>query len=229
MFENFERLVRNHFKDRFGGSEIIPLHAPLLQNLDFETVTKVMKTTYVSSAGNEVEIFENQIADYLKAPHVVAVVNGTAALHLSLIASGVERLDYVITQAINFVAACNAISYIGADPIFVDIDEQNLSLCPVALENFLETRCYLDTDGNCRLKSDRRKISACIPMHTFGHSAKMMQLSALCEKYNLIVIEDAAEALGSRSADGRFLGSLARFGVLSFNGNKIITTGGGGL
>jgi aminotransferase in exopolysaccharide biosynthesis len=154
-------------------------------------------------------------------------MNGTSALHLSLLLAKVQSTDYVITQALTFVATCNAISYCGAEPIFVDVEQNTLSLSPVALQNFLEDKAFIDDMGICKFKENHRTIRACIPMHTFGHPADMDPIVSVCKKWNLFLIEDAAESLGSMYKN-QHTGTLGSLGALSFNGNKIITSGGGG-
>jgi dTDP-4-amino-4,6-dideoxygalactose transaminase len=172
--------------------------------------------------------FEDLIASYTKSPKAVATVNGTAALHAALILAGVREGDLVVTQALTFVATCNAISYCGAQPVFVDVDRHTLGLSPKALGNWLDEHARLDSDGVCRTKHGQRVIRACVPMHTFGHPCDLDGLSAICAQWGLALVEDAAESLGSLY-HARHTGTFGLLGTLSFNGNKIITTGGGGM
>ena len=158
----------------------------------------------------------------------MATVNGTAALHVSLKLVGVLPGDLVITQALTFVATCNAIHYCGAEPLFIDVDEATLGLSPLALENWLKNHADLDAEGVCIERESRRRITACMPMHTFGHPADLAGLLRVCESWNLSLVEDAAESLGS-FYEGRHTGTFGKIAAVSFNGNKIITTGGGGM
>jgi len=158
----------------------------------------------------------------------VATVNGTAALHAALIMAGVLPCDLVITQALTFVATTNAISYCGASPIFLDVDRKTLGLSEAALEVWLQEFAYLGDDGLCRLKSDHRIIRACVPVHIFGHPVKIDEISLVCKRWGIVLVEDAAESLGTLYKS-QHTGTFGKYGTLSFNGNKIITTGGGGM
>jgi aminotransferase in exopolysaccharide biosynthesis len=158
----------------------------------------------------------------------VAVVNGTEALHLALLLAGVKTGDEVITQPLTFVATANAISYCGALPVFVDVEKSTLGLDPDALADFLETHAHIKEDGYCHNKKTGRRISACVPMHTFGHPCKIDHIVTICKKHHIPVVEDAAEALGS-FYKGQHAGTFGLIGILSFNGNKPVTTGGGGI
>ena len=213
-------------KNLYANHDIIHLHEPILGELEKEYLCDAIDSTFVSSVGPFVEQFEKDIAQLTGAKHAIAINNGTSALHLSLVALGVEPKDAVITQALSFVATANAISYCHAEPIFIDINEQTLSLCPVALENFLLENCKIK-NGYCVLTKSNQKIKACIPMHTFGHPAKIKEILKVCNQWHIKVIEDAAESLGSY-VDDQHTGTFGEVGILSFNGNKIITAGGGG-
>ena len=223
MFERFVDLVR----DIYQTDAFIPLHEPRFVGNEKKYLLDVIDSTFVSSVGPYVGEFEAKIAEYTGARHAIATVNGTAALHVALLLAGVEPGDEVITQAVTFVATCNAIQYCGAEPVFVDVEPATLGICPIALNGFLEAHAERRGDGVYN-KTSGKRIVACLPMHTFGHPCDMVGLLKVCEQYGIALIEDAAEALGSRCND-RHCGTFGRLGVLSFNGNKIITTGGGGM
>ncbi|WAC44803.1 LegC family aminotransferase [Pseudomonas sp. SL4(2022)] len=224
MFDALVQFVREQYRTL----EFIPLHAPVFQGHESGYVQETISSTFVSSVGPFVDRFERDTAAYTGAVRAVATVNGTAALHAALLLAGTERGDLVITQALTFVATCNAIAYCGAEPVFVDVDRYTLGLSPVALQAWLESNARLDDDGTCRDKSSDRRIAACVPMHTFGHPVDLDGLLAVCGRWNLPMVEDAAESLGSLYR-GKHTGVFGLLGTLSFNGNKIITTGGGGM
>ncbi|NMC13439.1 MAG: LegC family aminotransferase [Chloroflexi bacterium] len=206
---------------------IIPLHAPVFRGNEKKYLAECIDTTYVSYVGEFVTRFEEAIAAYTGAKYAVAVVNGTAALQIALIVAGVEENDEVITQPLTFVATANAIRHANAWPVFIDVDHDTLGMSPSALQEFLEENVSIENE--CAVnKSTGRRIKAVVPMHTFGFPCRIDQIIALCRKYNLVVIEDAAESLGS-FYKGKHTGTFGLSGILSFNGNKIITTGGGGM
>jgi aminotransferase in exopolysaccharide biosynthesis len=215
-------------RDYFKTAELVPLHVPVFQGRELEYVTETIKSTFVSSVGTYVDRFEHDVETYTGAPKAVATVNGTSGLHLALRLAGVETGDLVITQPLTFVATCNAISYCGAQPVFVDVDMETLGLSPLALRAWLEENAFVDDDKCCRAIADNRYIKACVPMHTFGHPAKLDELLRICEVWGLTLVEDAAESLGSFYKN-KHTGTYGTIGVLSFNGNKIVTTGGGGM
>lgn len=215
-------------RDLYQTQEFIPLHVPVFIGNEKEYLNQVIDSTFVSSVGAFVDKFEAHTAAFTHSPRAIATVNGTAALHTALHMANVRAGDLVLTQALTFVATCNAIHQLGAQPVFIDIEPQVFGLCPEATRAWLEENAHLDADGQCRHKATGARIQALVPMHTFGHSVQLMELHALCEKWNLCLIEDAAESLGSYY-QGQHTGTIGRFGVLSFNGNKIITTGGGGM
>ena len=224
MFDALIRFVREQYRtDGF-----IPLHAPVFSGREQGYVAQALESTFVSSVGAFVDRFESDIAAYTGSPHAVATVNGTAALHIALKLAGVEPGHLVITQPLTFVATCNAITYCGAEPVFVDVDRHTLGLSSVALEHWLDQHARLDESGRCVTRKDNRVISACVPMHTFGHPVDLDGLMAVCGRWHLTMVEDAAESLGSRYK-GRHTGTFGALGTLSFNGNKVITTGGGGM
>ncbi|CAD6875079.1 LegC family aminotransferase [Methylomonas fluvii] len=223
MFDGFIRLVREIYQTE----QFIPLHEPRFAGNEKQYLLDVIDSTFVSSVGPYVSQFETKIAEYTGAKHAIATVNGTAALHIALLLAGVQPGEEVITQAVTFVATCNAIHYCGAEPVFVDVDASTLGLSPAALAGFLEQFCEHRDDGVYN-KTSGKRIAACLPMHTFGHPCDLAGLIRVCDGYGIPLVEDAAEALGSR-LNGRHCGTFGKLGVLSFNGNKIITTGGGGM
>lgn len=215
-------------RDYFGTNDFIPLHAPVFNGRAKEYVVDAIESTFVSSVGAYVDRFENDMMSYTGSPSAVAAVNGTAALHVCLRLAGVQPGDLVITQPLTFVATCNAIAYCGAEPVFVDVDRHTLGLSPVALDLWLDEHAQVDPDGVCRSKLDGKAIRACVPMHTFGHPADLDGLCEVTARWNIALVEDAAESLGS-FYKGQHTGTFGASGSLSFNGNKIITTGGGGM
>lgn len=215
-------------RDYFGTNDFIPLHRPTFSDRESKYVVDTIKSTFVSSVGGYVDRFENDIAAYTGSSNAVATVNGTAALHIALKLAGVKAGDLVITQPLTFVATCNAIDYCGAEPVFVDVDRQTLGLSAEALQQWLEGNAWLDGDEVCRTQADNRAVRACVPMHTFGHPVDLDGLLCIAHDWNLAVVEDAAESLGS-FYKGQHTGTFGQLGTLSFNGNKIITTGGGGM
>lgn len=214
-------------RELYQSNEFIPLHAPTFQGNELKYVSETIESTFVSSVGKFVDEFERKMEGFTGAAKAVATVNGTAALHAALYMAGVKRGDYVITQALTFVATCNALHHMGAEPIFIDVSKVSLSLCPVALDNYLRENAFSNESG-CFHKTSQRRISAVVPMHTFGHPAELDELVAVCQKWHLSLVEDAAESLGSYYK-GKHTGTIGELGALSFNGNKIITTGGGGM
>ncbi len=223
MFDDFIRLVR----DIYQTNAFIPLHEPRFIGNEKKYLNDVIDSTFVSSVGEYVDRFETQIAQYTGAKYAIAAVNGTAALHIALLLAGVKSGEEVITQSLTFVATCNAIHYCGAEPVFVDVDRATLGLSPSALATFLHEFAE-HRDGAIWNKQTGKRIAACVPMHTFGHPIDMGALLQVCDGFQIPVVEDAAEALGSLYKN-QHCGSFGRLGVLSFNGNKIITTGGGGM
>lgn len=224
MFDALVRFVR----DQYGTNEFIPLHAPVFCGNEKKYVAETIESTFVSSVGAFVDRFEQDMQAFTGSARAVATVNGTAALHIALLLAGVKPGELVITQSLTFVATCNAISYCGAQPVFVDVDRETLGLSPSALEAWLESEAFIDAEGVCRLRSDDRVVRACLPMHTFGHPVALDELMDVCSRWGLALVEDAAESLGS-TYKGRHTGTFGLLGTLSFNGNKVITTGGGGM
>jgi aminotransferase in exopolysaccharide biosynthesis len=213
---------------QYRSNDFIPLHAPLFAGNECDYVVDTIKSTFVSSVGAFVDRFERDVEQYTGSARAVATMNGTAALHMALILAGVSRGDLVLTQPLTFVATCNAIAYCGAEPVFLDVDRDTMGLSASAMRTWLCEHAQLDDDGVCCTRADGRVIRACMPMHTFGHPADLDGLIAVCAEWHIALIEDAAESLGSLYK-GRHTGTLGLIGTLSFNGNKIITTGGGGM
>ncbi len=214
-------------RDTYKTDDFIPLHAPSFNGNEKAYVMETIESTFVSSVGKFVDEFERQLEAYTGAAKAVATVNGTAALHAALYIAGVQQGDLVITQALTFVATCNALYHMGAEPIFVDVSPVSLGLCPKAVDAFLTENAEL-TDSGCIHKSSGKRIKAVVPMHTFGHPVELDELVRVCSKWNLTLVEDAAESLGS-FYKGKHTGTIGDLGAISFNGNKIITTGGGGM
>ncbi len=223
MFDSTIEFIRALYDASPGN--VIPLHAPTFAGNERKYLEECIDTTFVSSVGAFVDRFEQMIAEYTGA---VVTVNGTAALHMALMLAGVERGDLVITQALTFIATCNAIAYTGADPVFVDVDHDTMGLSPDALEQWLADNTIRNAAGECIHTATRRRVRACVVMHTFGHPARVERLLEICRAYGIELVEDAAESIGSLRA-GRHTGTFAPIGALSFNGNKTITTGGGGM
>lgn len=222
LFQPVVDLVRSIY-----GEGFITLHRPVFEGNEKQYLIDCIDSNFVSSVGAKVTEFEQQIAAFTGARYAVATVNGTAALHVALQLVGVERGDEVITQALSFIATCNALSYAGATPVFVDVDRDTLGMSAQALNNFLEAHAVL-RDGRAFNKATGKRFAACVPMHTFGNPCRIQEIVAICDRYGIDVVEDAAESLGSYVGD-RHTGTFGRMATLSFNGNKIITTGGGGM
>lgn len=214
-------------RNLYSTKDFIPLHVPRFDGNEKKYLNECIDSTFVSSVGKFVDRFEEEVANYTGAKYAIATVNGTAALHIALILAGVERDDEVITQPLTFIATCNAMSYVGAHPIFIDVDKNTLGLSPEKLEHFLIQNTEI-INGNCINKKTKRKIKAVVPMHTFGLPINMVELLRVCNKFNLNIVEDAAESLGSFYEE-KHTGTFGLLGTLSFNGNKTITTGGGGM
>ena len=245
--------VIDFIRSLYPNRETVPLHEPYFGGNEKKYVLDCIESTFVSSVGKYVDRFEEMIKDFTGAKYAIATVNGTSALHIALKLAGVQEGDLVITQPLTFIATCNAISYCGAEPIFVDIDPDTLGMSPDSLELWLSANtiiqddsCYLKDvhkfpqintnlkdlrkDNSCKFVEIRglKKISACVPMHTFGHPCKMDSIMEICKRYHITVVEDAAESIGSYYK-GKHTGTFGKLGILSFNGNKTITTGGGGM
>lgn len=206
---------------------MIPLSIPHLAGNEWKYVKDCLDTGWVSMAGAYVTKFENIIAEYAGTKYGIAAVNGTSGLHMAMHVLGVERDDYVIVPNITFIASANAVTYTGADPIFVDIDPETWQMDLNLLESFLDSKTDKSKDGPV-LKSDGRTIKAIMPVHVLGNMSDMDEFVRICKAHNLKIVEDASESLGSYF-NGKHSGGFGDIGVFSFNGNKIITTGGGGV
>lgn len=222
MFNDFIDFV----KKIYGNKKEIPLHEPKFIGNEKKYLKDCIDTTFVSSIGKYVDKFEKKIAKYTGAKYAVATTNGTSALHVSLILAGVEQDDEVITQPLNFIASCNAISYCNAKPIFIDVDRDTMGLSPDALNLFLKNNTLIK-NKKCINKRTKKIIKACVPMHSYGHPCRIKEIKKILKKYYIFLIEDAAESLGS-FYNNKHTGTFGELGVISFNGNKIITAGGGG-
>ncbi|MBS0212193.1 MAG: LegC family aminotransferase [Proteobacteria bacterium] len=209
------------------GDGPVPLHRPVFEGNEKRYLSECIDSNFVSSVGARVAEFERQIAEFTGARHAIATVNGTAALHVALRLAGVEPGDEVISQALTFIATCNAVSYIGAVPVFVDVDLDTLGMSPNALCAWLDAHTER-RDGEAYNKTTGRRIAACVPMHTFGVPCRIQDIVSTCRDYGIPVVEDAAESLGSYVGK-RHSGTFGALATLSFNGNKTITTGGGGM
>lgn len=258
---NFQPII-DFIHSLYPGRETIPLHEPFFGGNEKKYLLDCIDSTYVSSVGKYVDRFEKMIREFTGVKYAVATVNGTAALHVALLLAGVQKGDLVITQPLTFIATSNAITYCGAEPVFIDIDRQTLGLSADALEAWLRVNVDIvdrGLDGRdsleglesigkwlpsqrskqrsaqpskhqvvCIHKARRKRISACVPMHTFGHPCQIDRIVEICQRYHIPVVEDAAESIGSYCKD-RHTGTFGKLGILSFNGNKTITTGGGGM
>lgn len=221
MFEKEIAFIKKLF-----DKEKIALHEPCFIGNEKKYLIECIDSGFVSSVGEFVTRFEKALKQKTKAKFVIATNTGTAALHIALLANDINETCEVITQSISFVATANAIAYTGAKPIFLDIDEETLSLSPKALQDFLENHTY-QKNGFTYNKTTHKHIKACVIMHTFGLSADIEKLCEICKNYNIVLVEDGAEALGS-TYKNKALGTFGKCGILSFNGNKIITGGSGG-
>jgi perosamine synthetase len=210
-----------------GPEGFIPLAVPEIRGNEWKYVKECLDTGWVSSAGPFVDRFEKQIADYVGANHAVSVVNGTCAIHLALVVAGVRPDDEVIVPSLTFIAPANAIRYAGAWPVFIDSEPEYWEMDPAKVRDFLESDCDRK-NGELRNKKTGRRVSAIVPVHILGHSNDMDPIMELARKYNLVVVEDATESLGGKYKD-RMIGTIGDITCFSFNGNKIITTGGGGV
>jgi perosamine synthetase len=220
-------LVTKFIKNIYGEKEVIPLHQPLFIGNELDYLKECIDSTFVSSVGSFVDRFEKLIQEYTGAKKAIVCDSGTNALYISLLLSGVERGTEVITQPLTFVATVNAISYCGAFPVFVDVNKKTLGIDPEKLNHFLVENTVLKNE-KCYNKLTGNIISACVIMHTFGHPSEILEIQKICNKFCLTLIEDSAESLGSKFHD-QHTGTFGKFGILSFNGNKTITTGGGGM
>lgn len=222
----FEKTI-NFIKELYGNLEFTPLSVPVFVGNEKKYLNECIDTTFVSSVGKFVDRFEEDMARYTGAKKAVVCVSGTNALHISMKMVGVERNDEVLTQALTFIATCNAISYIGAHPVFLDVDKSTMGLSPDAVKAWLVKNAEIK-NGQCYNKRTGRRVKACVPMHTFGHPVRIEELAHVCAEYHIELVEDAAESIGSKYK-GQHTGTFGKVGAISFNGNKTITTGGGGM
>ena len=219
--------ITDYIHDLYGTQDFVPLAVPMFIGNEKHYINECIDSTFVSSVGKFVDRFEEETAKYTGCKRAVVCVSGTNALHMSLMLAGVERDDEVLTQALTFIATCNALSYIGAHPIFIDVDKDTMGLSPVAVREWLAKNSE-QKNGECYNKRTGRRVKACVPMHTFGHPVHLDELIEVLKEYNIELVEDAAESIGSLYK-GKHTGTFGKVGALSFNGNKTITTCGGGM
>ena len=225
MYKDIVDFIRTLYQTKEG--EVVALHTPTFAGNEKKYLNECIDSTFVSSVGKFVDRFEHDMEVFTGAAKAVVCVSGTNALHMAMMLVGVEQDDEVLTQALTFVATCNAISYIGAHPVFIDVDLSTMGLSPEALATWLNGNAEI-RKGSCFNKVTKRRIKACVPMHTFGHPVRIDEISDICQEWNIELIEDAAESIGS-TYKGQHTGTFGRIGAISFNGNKTITTGGGGM
>lgn len=219
--------IIDFIRDLYRTEEFIPLSVPKFIGNEKKYLEECIDTTFVSSVGKFVDRFEEMVAEYTGAKKAVVCVSGTNALHMAMMLVGVQRDDEVLTQALTFIATCNAISYIGAHPVFIDVDKDTMGLSPTAVKSWLEANAEIK-DETCYNKTTGRRIKCCVPMHTFGHPVHLDELVEVCNEWHIELVEDAAESIGS-FYKGKHTGTFGKVGAISFNGNKTITTGGGGM
>lgn len=242
MYQN----VIGFIKDLYNNQEFVPLAVPKFIGNEKKYLNECIDTTFVSSVGKFVDRFEEDMAAYTGTKRAVVCVSGTNALHMSLMLVGVMRDDEVLTQALTFIATCNALSYIGAHPVFIDVDKSTMGLSPDAMKEWLQKNAEVrkntrineldkshdfaiqEDELACYNKNTGRRIKACVPMHTFGHPVRIEEIATLCKEWHIELVEDAAESIGSKYK-GQHTGTFGKVGAISFNGNKTITTGGGGM
>ncbi len=222
----FKSIV-NFIREQYKTDDFIPLHAPVFRGNEKRYLNECIDSTFVSSVGKFVDRFEEMMCQFTGARYAVACVNGTNALHVGLLVNGVEKDDEVITQALTFIATANAISYANATPVFVDVDKDTMGLSPAALNNFLNKYGEISNHGYTYNKSTGKRIKACVPMHTFGFPCRIDEIADICKIWNISLVEDAAESIGSFYKE-KHTGLFGDVGIFSFNGNKTITSGGGG-
>lgn len=223
---SFQTIVK-HIQDQFPGKDFIPLHAPVFAGNEKKYLLDTIDSTFVSSVGAYVNKFEEMMCEITGAKYSIAIVNGTNALHMGLILADVNSDDEVLSQSLTFIATCNAISYIGAKPVFIDVDRDTLGMSPDSMSAYLDQNAEIRNNGYTYNKKSGRRIKACVPMHTFGIPCRIDEIAELCKKWNISLIEDAAESLGSYYK-GKHTGIYGELGIFSFNGNKTVTCGGGG-
>ena len=222
FINSFTNFVRSIYQEDF-----VALHRPVFNDKEKQNLIDCIDSNFVSSAGAMIDEFEENIAEYVGSKYAVSTVNGTSALHISLLLSGVKPNTEVITQALTFVATGNAILYCNARPIFIDVDKTTLGMSSKSLKDFLINNTYIKNKKTYN-KNSNSQISACVPMHTFGHSCEIDKIKDICDEFNITLVEDAAESLGT-FYKGKHTGNFSKLAAISFNGNKILTTGGGGM
>lgn len=223
---DFAKIV-DFIHELYGTNDFVPLSVPKFMGNEKKYLEECIDTTFVSSVGKFVDCFEEEMARYTGAKKAVVCVSGTNALHMAMMLAGVVRDDEVLTQALTFIATCNALSYIGAHPVFIDVDKTTMGLSPDAMKEWLIKNSEIK-DGSCYNRYTGRRVKACVPMHTFGHPVRIEELVEICAEYHIELVEDAAESIGSKYK-GQHTGTFGKVGAISFNGNKTITTGGGGM
>jgi perosamine synthetase len=221
------QILADFVKSQYPNKKFIGLHEPVFIGNERKYVIDAIDSTFVSSVGKYVDRFEEMMCEITGASYAVAIVNGTNALHMALLMADVKQGDEVISQSLTFVATCNAISYIGAKPLFLDVDKDSLGLSPIAIKSYLQQHAEIRPDGFTYNKISGKRIKACVPMHTFGLPCRIDEIADICIEWNIILIEDAAESLGSYYK-GKHTGVFGKLGTFSFNGNKTVTSGGGG-
>lgn len=219
--------VTKFIHELYQTNDFIPLHPPYFGGNEKKYLCECIDTTFVSSVGEFVNRFEKEIAAFTGAKKAVVCVSGTNALHMAMMLVGVECDDEVLTQALTFIATCNAISYIGAHPVFIDVDRETMGLSPDALRIWLEQHAEIKNNQCYNIRTGRR-VKACVPMHTFGNPVRIEEIAQVCQEWHIELVEDAAESIGSYYK-GQHTGTFGKVGAISFNGNKTITTGGGGM
>jgi len=223
---SFQNIV-THIQEQFPGKDLIPLHAPVFAGNEKRYLLDTIDSTFVSSVGAYVNKFEEMMCEITGAKYSIAIVNGTNALHMGLILADVNGDDEVLSQSLTFIATCNAISYIGAKLVFIDVDRDTLGMSPDSMSAYLDQNAEIRNDGYTYNRRSGRRIKACVPMHTFGMPCRIDEIAELCDKWNIILVEDSAESLGSYYK-GKHTGIYGELGIFSFNGNKTVTCGGGG-
>lgn len=220
--------VIDFIKGLYGSGGMVPLHVPVFIGNEKSYLAECIDSTFVSYIGEFVTRLEKTTAEYTGTSHAVATTSGTTALQTALVICGVKPGDLVITQSLTFVGTVNPIAHCGAAPVFVDVDMDSMGMSPESLKNFLTNSTKMDSEGNCVEKSSGKHIAACVPVHIFGNPCRIDEIAEICRQYGITLIEDAAESLGSYYK-GKHTGSFGKVGILSYNGNKIVTTGGGGM
>ena len=224
---NSEKII-NFIQEVFNSKKEIGLHEPTFIGNEKEYLSETIDSTFVSSVGKFVNDFEINISKFINSKYAVATSSGTTALHTALLVSGCDRNTEVITQSLSFVAGLNSILYCGSKPVFIDVDKDSMGMSPQSLINFIKNKCEMRKDNYCWNKTTNKIVRACLPTHIYGFPLRIDKIKEICEDHNIILIEDAAESLGSFYKN-KHTGTFGTMGTFSFNGNKIITSGGGGM